>query len=149
MIERFSKAMGVLWFANNFSPIPSKFSFHMKKKWLFAAQNLQSIKTLLTLELSQYSKSGSIFSSSEPVAAISDCRQLGQLCVCASPSYQRKQSRRADPRAWQLISITFWNSLAEPSESLRDCQRTCRGSNLDSNLNSAAWPTSCKGFIAS
>ena len=33
--------------------------FHMeKKKWLVAAQNLQSIKTLLTLELSQYHKSG-------------------------------------------------------------------------------------------
>ena len=32
-----------------------------------------SIKTLLALELSQYCKSGSMFSSSEPVAASSDC----------------------------------------------------------------------------
>ena len=32
-----------------------------KKKWLVAAQNLQSMKTLLTLELSQYRESGSIF----------------------------------------------------------------------------------------
>ena len=39
-------------------------------------------------------------------------------CVCARQSDQRK--------------ITFWNSLR------RDCQMTGRGSNLDSNLNSAA-----------
>ena len=30
-----------------------------------------------------------------------------------------------------------------------DCQMTGRGSNLDSNLNSAAWPTGCKGLICS
>ena len=30
------------------------FILHENKKWLIAAQNLQSIKTLLTLELSQY-----------------------------------------------------------------------------------------------
>ena len=30
------------------------------KKWLVAAQNLQSIKTLLTLELSQYRKSSTV-----------------------------------------------------------------------------------------
>ena len=27
-----------------------------------------------------------------------------------------------------------------------ECQM-CRGSNLDSNLNSSAWPTGCKGFL--
>ena len=73
---------------NNFSPIPSKISFHMKKKWLvagLAALYLQSIKTvtLLTLELSQYSKSGSMFSSSKPVAASSKCSWLrNTLCLC-------------------------------------------------------------------
>ena len=60
------------------------FISHEKKKWLVAARNLQSIKTLLTLELSQYRKSGSMFSSSEPVAARSDCRRLGNaLCLCS------------------------------------------------------------------
>ena len=53
------------------------FISHEKKKWLVAARNLQSIKTFLTLELSQYRKSGSMFSSSEQVAARSDCRRLG------------------------------------------------------------------------
>ena len=30
---------------------------------------------------------------------------------------------------------------------LSDCQMTGKGSNLDSNLNSSAWPTSCEGFF--
>ena len=41
-------------------------------------------KTLLTLELSRYRKSGSMFSSSEPVVGSSDCRRLGNaLCSCS------------------------------------------------------------------
>ena len=57
LIERLSKAL----VGKNFSPIPSKFSFQLKKEnWLVAAQNLHSIKTLLTLQLSQYCKSGSM-----------------------------------------------------------------------------------------
>ena len=44
---------------------------------------ISSIKTLFTLELSQYCKTGSIFSSSEPVAASSDCSRLEKaLCLC-------------------------------------------------------------------
>ena len=118
-----------------------------KRKWLVAARNLQSIETLLTLELSQYRKSGSMFSSSEPVAASSDCHWLGNaLCLC-SPVLPWQAEPEGCPKSlavdFALNSITFWNSLQ------RDCQMTGRGSNLDSNLNSAAWPTSCKGFIAS
>ena len=57
--------MGAALVSNIFLPIPSKFSFHIKKKWFvapFVAQKIQSIKTLLTLELSQYHKSDSMFS---------------------------------------------------------------------------------------
>ena len=57
-----------------------------KKKWLIATRYLKRIKIFLTLELSQYRKSGSTFSSSEPVAARtgSDCRLLGNaLCLCS------------------------------------------------------------------
>ena len=32
LIERLSEEMGVALVGNNFSPVPSKFSFHMKKK---------------------------------------------------------------------------------------------------------------------
>ena len=39
---------------------------------------------LLTLELGQYRKIGSMFFSSEPVAARGDCRRLGNaLCLCS------------------------------------------------------------------
>ena len=126
-----------------------------RKKWLVTTRSLQSLKTFLTLKLSQYCKSGSTFSSSEPVAARSDCSRLGiwvgnTLCLC-SPQRQSDPQKLCwctAPRAWPLIlqsktSIAFWNSLQ------RDCQMTGRGSNLDSNLNSAAWPIICNGFIAS
>ena len=48
LIERLSEAMGAALFGKIFSPIPSRIS----------ARDLQSIKTFLTLELSQYRKSG-------------------------------------------------------------------------------------------
>ena len=76
---------------------------------------------------------------------------LGTCCIVPmSYIYLPKQSRRAAPRAWQLILppkflITSWNSL------WRDCQMTGKASNLDSNLDSAAWlpwPMTCTGFIA-
>ena len=60
------------------------------KKKVVAAQNLQSIKAFLTLELNQYHKSGSMFSSSEPVAACSKllatAANLETPWVCASQS---------------------------------------------------------------
>ena len=53
---------------------------NMKKR---STWNLQRIQTLLTLEPTQYCKSGSMFSSREPVAASSDCHWLGNtLCLC-------------------------------------------------------------------
>ena len=61
---------------------------HWKKKiWAVFFCSLKITKhqkTWLALELSQYRKSGSMFSSSEPVAARSDCRRLGiALCLCS------------------------------------------------------------------
>ena len=78
MIARLSKVMGAALVGNNFWPIPLE--FHN----VVTAQYLQSIKTFLTVELSQYRKSGSTFFSSEPVAARSDCRRLGNaVCLCS------------------------------------------------------------------
>ena len=134
MIERLSEAMGAgsaALVCNKFSPIPSKFHFTRTKKWLVAAWILLSIKTLLTLELSQYCKSGIVFSSSKQVATSRDCSSLGYaLCLCSPvrpAAVQRKQSRRAAPRAWQLILpsnplITFWNSLGEITRWLAGAQ---------------------------
>ena len=108
----------LLWSATTSCQFHQNFHFTWKKtKWLVAAQNLQSIKTLLTLELSQYRKSGSTFST---ILANAETP-----CVCASLSCQSKQSWKPAPRAWPLILpskplITFWNSL------WRDCQMTFR-----------------------
>ena len=57
---------------NNFFPIPQKISFHVKKNVTRRCPMSTSIKIFLALELSQYSKSGSMFSSSKPVASHSD-----------------------------------------------------------------------------
>ena len=44
MIKGLSKAMSVALVSNKFLLIPSKYSFHMKKKWLVTAHYLQSMK---------------------------------------------------------------------------------------------------------
>ena len=72
---------------------------------LVAAQNLQSIKTFLTLELSQYSKSGSMVSSrsqsvgarSEPVGASSDISRLGNARYWCSPVQPAQAGRTTAP----------------------------------------------------
>ena len=123
-----------------------KFLFTRTKKSVVTARNLQSIKTFLILELSQYRKSGSTFSSSKHIVAGSDCSRLWNvLCLC-SPNLP-KPCRSSATRDWQLIlqskpTIVFCDSLRG------DCQMTCRGSNFDSNLNSAARPTKCEGLSA-
>ena len=61
-----------------------------KKKSVDPAWNLQTIKNILTLKLCQYSKSGSIFSSSEPAAACSKFCRLETLWFGASQSNQLK-----------------------------------------------------------
>ena len=52
----------------------------------------QKINIPLTLELSQSRKSASTFSSSEPVAARSDCCRLETPCVGARPSVRHTQA---------------------------------------------------------
>ena len=70
-----AKRWALLWSATTSCQFHRKFHFAWKKNWLVAARNLQIIKTLFTLELSQYRKSGRMFSSSEPVTARSNCRR--------------------------------------------------------------------------
>ena len=79
------KLLARLWSATTSRRFHRKFHITYKKKWLVAALYLQSIKTFLTLELSQYLKSGSMFSSSEPVAASSDCCPLRNALCLISP----------------------------------------------------------------
>ena len=116
-----AKRWARLWSATTSCQLHRKNHFAWRKKrWLVVARNLQSIKSFLTLELSQYRKSGSTFSSSELVAARSDCLRLGNAlpCVCARPSDPPKLCWSAPPRAQPLNlqsnpSIVSWNSFRE------------------------------------
>ena len=62
------------------------------------------------------------------------------------------QTSASKAREWPQ-ELGCWSSslnLLLPSRTAFeiDGQMTGRGSNLDSNLNSATWPTSCEGFLA-
>ena len=83
--QDWAKRWARLWSATTSRQFHRKFHFKKKKKWLVAGLYLQSINTFLTVKLSQYRKSGSTFSSSEPVAARSDCCRLGKLCRPSDP----------------------------------------------------------------
>ena len=81
MIERFSEAMGDALVGNNFLQILWK--FHFTRDSTSDSSLPEICKALKSLEMSQYCKSGSMFSSSEPIAASSDCCWLGNtLCLC-------------------------------------------------------------------
>ena len=140
-----AKRWARIWSTTSSRQLHRKFHFTWKKK---RPEIYKALKPFLNLELSQYSKSGSMVSSSEPAAARSDCRRLGNaLCLCW-PVRPAQAVPESGPKSLAVDlpskpSITFWNSL------WRDCQMTCRGLNFDLDLNSAAWPMSCKGFIAS
>ena len=99
MIERFSEAMGAALVGNNFSQILWKFHFTWKKKVTRRGPKFTKYKTLFSLELSQYRKSGSMFSSSEPFAARSDCSRLGNaLCLC-SPVRPAQAEPESSPKS--------------------------------------------------
>ena len=92
------------------------FISHEKTK-LFMAQNLQSIKTFLTLELTQCSKNGSIAQASLSLPAATSAN-LVTPCVCACLSNPPKLCQSAAARAllWffsKNLLIVFCSSLWE------------------------------------
>ena len=106
-------------------------------------------------ETSQYSKSSSMFFSSKPVAARSNCSRLGNtLCLCLSIwSAQAVPERKLKARsAFDFVVKTFdcllkfWNSLQEwlPAER----QGLKLGLKLELCYLTNCW-TGCKGFICS
>ena len=122
------------------------------KTWLVTPRTLQGIKTVLALELSQYRKSDSKFSSSEPIAAAATAADSAISCACAPPSYLLKLCRSAAPRAQPMIlqskrSIIFWNSLREW---LSDARQS--GRRPGARIRTENWtlpPDRCIGFICS
>ena len=73
-----------------------------KKRRLVTARKLLSMKTLLTLDLSQHHKSGSMFFSREPVDASSNCSRLGNaLCLC-SPVQPAQAEQESCPKSLEV-----------------------------------------------
>ena len=136
-----AKRWARLWLAATSRQFHRNFKFHFtwKTNWLVAARydvaistkytyTLQSTKTVtyLTVELSQYNKSGSTFSSSEQVVTRSDCSRLGTPCVCAGQSDPPKLclSLPQELGHWFYSEILLLSSRIALGS---DCQMTCTG----------------------
>ena len=142
----------LVWSATTSRPFQWKFHFHWKKKSFVTARYLQSIKTFFTVELSEYCKSGSTFSSSEPVEACSNCSRLGNfLCLCSPVLSAQAVLERGTKSLAIDFAVKSFDCLLELTSGViaRWQALVCRGSNLDSNLISAAWPMGCRSFICS
>ena len=81
------------------------------------AQNLQNMKTFLTLQLSQYCKTGSMFSSIKPFVASCDCSRLGNTLCSVQPAQAVPERWPQELGYWfcsqnlQLSSgIAFWSA---------------------------------------
>ena len=108
LIERLGEAMGSVLVCNKFLPIPSTVSFHMKKKWL-CCPKFTSIKTLLTLELSQYLKSGSIcFPQASLLQPAATAAYLETPCVCVLACPTRASSAWVLPQGRWFCSLNLW-----------------------------------------
>ena len=154
MIEILSEAMSTALVGYKFSRTPLKISFCMRKKAIVTANNssdddLQDIKTFLTFKLSKNCKSGNTLSSREP--ASSYCLQVGNaLCSCLPVWPAQLGPKLCRSAALETLLLIPQSNLPLFSRiAFRiDCHMTSRGLSLDSNLNSAAWQTSCKDFSA-
>ena len=129
---------------------PSKFHFHIKTiHSLLRSKNQQSITRFLSLDLSQYCKNDLRYwlvpkaSKSRPAATAADAET-----PCVLPIRPAKLCRGTAPRAHPFICRQNFR-LPSGTSFGSDWQMTCRSSNLDSNWNSAAWPTSYKSLISS
>ena len=144
MIKRMSQAMGVALVDNSFSLIASKISFHMKKESDWSRPDIyKALKLFWLLNWVSIARMVARFhqaSWSRPAATAANPKRPSG-CFCARLSDKPKLCQSAAPRAQPLIL------QSKPSTVF--CQMTGRGSNLGSNLNSAAWSTGCKGFICS
>ena len=116
--------------------------FHIKLKSVVTtvtSQNLQSIKTFLTLELSQLL----VFFVKRTCCCQQQLNNFHQLCnsLCLCSPVQPAQ---ALPERCPKSSAIVFSGIACGS----NCQMTGRGWNLELNLNFATWPTSCKDLCA-
>ena len=100
------------------------------------AQNLhwQRTITFFTQELIQYSKTGSTSSESETPKLENKVCSANWACQSDPPILYLNHAPRAQP--------LILHSKPSGTDFGSDRRMTCRGSNLDPNLISSAWPTS-------
>ena len=144
MIERLSKAMCAALVGNNFSPIPSKITWKKidsprpdiykawKPCWLSNWVSFARVEA----GFPQASLPAATAADSEALCVFSRLSEPPKLCLSVVPR-ARPSNLQSNP------SIVFWNSLREwlPDE--------LHGLELESNLNSAAWPIGRRGSICS
>ena len=94
-----------------------------------------------------------LLSSSKQVAARSDCCLLANTLCLWLPVWPAQGPKLCWSAAQELChwfcSQNLMLQLSSGIAFVSDWQMTDRGLNLDSTLNSAAWPTCCKGSICS
>ena len=104
LIERFCEAMGTAFVGNNFSPISSKFWFHIKKKGDSLLPEIwKALKPCWLLNWVSTARVVAWFPQASRLLPAATAADSETLCVCACPSDPHKQSGKAAPRAWPLI----------------------------------------------
>ena len=162
------EAINATWVNDKMTRNPSNITLRMNKKQRVVSDSslpriYKAVKHFdsCTKPFSQDSENGysvvALFSSSESITAHSDCCSAADLeapCICACQFYLPKLRlvlRSAAPRALPLIlqskPLRLW--LSSGTAFWNDCQKTVMGLSLNSNLNFAAWPISCKYIISS
>ena len=130
------------WLAET-SSILSKIHFTRKKKWLVAARNLQIIKPFRLSNWVSIARAVACFPQASRSRSAATAADSETPCVCA-----RHTSRQSNPPklCWSLApqELGHWFCSQNLRLSSRiafgsDFQMTGKGSNLDSNLNSAAY----------
>ena len=116
-------------------------SYQSIEKMVYESSYIATLNQFFTFRFSSFLDCSSWISRSDKINPYSWLNFFIVTYYSAAPT--------AQPLILQLNlqlshGIVFWS----------DCQMICRGSNLDSNLTSAAWPTSCiptssRGFVCS
>ena len=116
---RFSEAMGTALVGNNFSSIPSKISFCMKRKSDYSLPKIyKSLKPRWIFNGVNITRVVACFLQASLSWPAATAAYLETPCVYSCQSYQPKLWWSAAPRALPLILqpiplIVFWNSLRE------------------------------------
>ena len=136
-----------LWSATSSRQFHRKFHFAWKQNCSLRPEIYKSTKPCWLLNWVRIARAVACFhqaSLSLPAATFL-CLSSPIWPAQAVPERGPKSSANDDGHWFCRQNLQLSSGIAFGS----DCQMIGRGSNLDSNLNSAAWPTGCRGFTCS